>query len=314
MTKVVTNISPRYLHGIQKDETEAADLTTVVNNNDQLTTIDTYTDFGTTVVYGTQNTIGLASKDRIPHWRVTDGFVWEVPYFDATGVLQHSSSFTFNPSGNLFTNRPFYVSNRINLSQTDNSSSIAGDFWYDSTRKTHVLNENGIVAYGSGCIYSQTATVTVSNTTAETDLVTTGVGSRTIPANSLVAGRTILVRTKGFMSTSGTQSATIRVKLGSVTLVTNPGNLPSGLNNDGFNSEFMFTIRSTGSPGSGIGQGHTTILVSGVSPTSGRSLTMLTPASINTTVDNTIAVTYQWANASTNNSITVTNVLIEVMA
>jgi hypothetical protein len=79
----------------------------------------------------------------------------------------------------------------------------------------HSVKQNGIV-------FSGTADKTVANTTTETSLIPTGVGSVTLPANAFSAGKILKIYLCGRYSTKGTPAGNITVilKLGSTTIVT----------------------------------------------------------------------------------------------
>src|ERR1700743_3537851 len=70
-------------------------------------------------------------------------------------------------------------------------------------------------------LFTQTNTVTYANSTALTNLLGTGLGSTTIPANTLNPGSQIRVKGRGIFSTAlSGPSLVVTLKLGSVTLAT----------------------------------------------------------------------------------------------
>ena|SRR3990167_2851428 len=69
-------------------------------------------------------------------------------------------------------------------------------------------------------IFTQTATATVGNTGTETTLTGSGVGTLTLPANTLVAGRALRLKANGTFSTNALANPlVIRVKLGSTAVL-----------------------------------------------------------------------------------------------
>ncbi|NCC88670.1 MAG: hypothetical protein EOM05_12565 [Clostridia bacterium] len=162
--------------------------------------------------------------------------------------------------------------------------------------------------------FTQIADKTISNTVTETTLFGTGVGSLIIPANLLVVGRTYNIKFRGYMSGVNGNNATLKLKLGNVTLVTSTNTMPATFTNAYFENDFTFTCRSIGETGTIIGNGRTIINAGIESSTSyTRTLQMTSVATINTTIANAINSTYTWATASENNTITVTNASIEVL-
>ena len=226
-----------------------------------------------------------------------------------SGTNTHASSANFTFDGTTL-----YANAKLNLGAVSNASPASGDFWYDTTQKTFAARTAGATAFNSGILYVGTSTVTVANSTTETSMLGTGVGSATLPANFAVVGRTIRVRSHGFISDTATPSSTIKIKLGSVTLITSTGTLPSGLSNAEVTFEFVFTFRSIGATGTVIGQGISRITSGAFVSSAARALVMTAPATIDTTIANAMDVTYQWGTASASNTISMTNPIIEVIA
>ena len=226
-----------------------------------------------------------------------------------SGTNTHASSANFT-----FDGATLYANAKLNLGAVANASPATGDFWYDSTQKTIAARTAGATAFNSGILYVGTSTVTVENSTTETSMLGTGVGSATLPADFAVVGRTIRVRSHGFISDTDTPSSTLKIKLGSVTLITSTGTLPSGLSNAEVTFEFVFTFRSIGATGTVIGQGISRITSGAFVSSAARALVMTAPATIDTTIANAMDVTYQWGTASTSNTISMTNTIIEVIA
>lgn len=156
-------------------------------------------------------------------------------------------------------------------------------------------------------LFVQTDTVTVANTTTETALSGTGVGSLVLPANFLIIGRTIRIRGFGYHSSTGNPTVTFRVKLGSTTVGTVTGTGGNGTN-DGFEFDGVLTCRTTGASGTVQPQGkyqelHPSGLIEGGGSTS--------TVTIDTTVSQTISLTFQWGTANAGNTISLTNFIVE---
>ena len=225
------------------------------------------------------------------------------------GTNTHASSANFTFDGTTL-----YANAKLNLGAVANASPASGDFWYDTTQKTYAESISGATVYHSGVLFSQTSSVTVSNTTTETSLLGTGLGSATLPANFAAVGRSIRVRSYGYISNTATPSATLRIKVGSVTILTSTGSLPSGLSNALVEFDFTFRFETIGATGTIIGQGSTKITSGAFVSSVGRPLVMTADATIDTTIANALDVTYEWGTASASNTISMTNAIIEVIA
>jgi hypothetical protein len=157
---------------------------------------------------------------------------------------------------------------------------------------------NGGVSVGYN-FYRMTTTQTVGNTTAETTLYNdmSSLGTRTIPANVAMSGATFNAHLCGILDTSGNTILTIRAKIGATTIADSGPIAINGNSNDQWEITMSFTIRTIGVGGTVIGNGsfkHNT----GVG-----NLTMASPIALNTTIDNTIDFTAQWATLNVLNTI-----------
>lgn len=154
---------------------------------------------------------------------------------------------------------------------------------------------------------------TVANTTAETSMLSpTCSGSKTIPADIWTAGRVLTLRGAGRISYTSTPTATVRVKLGSTTLITNVAALPSGTVTDAmFFLEMILTCRTPGASGVVSCHGYSFVTAGiGLSTATHRGYIMASPATVDLTGPLDLDVTYQWGTASASNSITVAEALV----
>jgi len=186
----------------------------------------------------------------------------------------------------------------------------AGHLWTDSTQKSLMVYQSGAAQALIGAIFTQTASVSVTNTTAETSLVGAGVGTVTLPANFLTVGKTI--RVKGYIyvdaGSAAAPYATIRVKVGTgVVLVgTSVSTYPRAGTTLPF--EGVVTLRTAGAAGTAIGEGW---LSSGGSQV---SMPMAAVATIDTTGPNVIDVTWQYgAGVTAGETITCPILTVEVL-
>ncbi len=191
-----------------------------------------------------------------------------------------------------------------------------GDEWNDSTQKALSTFYSGITRNLVGCIFTQTADQTVTNTTTETTLLGTGVGTKTLPSNFFTIGKTIRLRVGGVYSTPITgATATIRVKYGSTTLATiATTSLLASASNLEVDGEVLITCRTTGGTGTVITHGDIEYLtgVTGtiaVDPLNNAGAT----TTIDTTTTNALDVTIQWDTADAAKIAKSTACFIEVL-
>lgn len=316
MADLVTSVSPRWFHGIQQAYSATTDLPVNVPVGNQVSYIGSYIDYNTTTIYGDQYTIDISTPQKIAHYRVIDGIYSEVPYFDLDGSITHSSYFTFNPTDGmaLYKNALFdgivNVNKRITFASYSSTVFPEGSLWRNRTLNYRVGDST---IFAGGPIYIQYVPRTIANTTAETSTITSGIGETALRAGTVLTGRALRLRSCGFISTQGSPTATLRIKLGSTTLVSSTGTLPPNLVNAGYILVFDMVITGTGASATIIGQGTSTVVSGSFVSSPARQLTMLTPATFNGTIPNTFDLTYQWGTADPNNSLTVTNSTLEIL-
>ena len=173
--------------------------------------------------------------------------------------------------------------------------------------------EGGVVRDSSGLSttvqtrFTQTATATVANTVTETTLISTGVGSVTLPATFLVAGRTVRLVIRGIMTATGADTLDLKVKLGGTTLVSTGAITPAAMTDEGWEVAVDITCRTTGATGTVFAQGMAII----------DNVTYNMAATTTTTVDTTgtlaVDVTATWGVAALGNSVRSTNAVVEVV-
>lgn len=165
-------------------------------------------------------------------------------------------------------------------------------------------------------LFTQLKDKIIANTTAEISLINTSgaKGSLLLPANILQAGSILKFKMDGIYNDTSTPTATVKIKIGSVTIIESSVTVPANLINAFFNAEFLLTVRTIGTSGTICGEGITFIKdPATIGAPSMRVLQMLTDININTTIDNMFDLTYQWSVASAENSLTSRNLIIEAM-
>lgn len=202
------------------------------------------------------------------------------------------------------------------------SSPNEGDIWFDSTQKTLQAYLNGIKRGYVGVLFTSTANGTCGGTGNETSIIGTGVGTMTLPAAFFTVGKTIRITVYGAYSTkaSGAGNLTIKIKLGSTIICAIPATaVTANLTKQPFVIDVIITCRTTGATGTVIGQGDLFLVIAtaqtGVSymlPNQGTDT--LTPvANIATTGTLLVDVTATWSVSDAANTISSTNVVLEVL-
>lgn len=160
-------------------------------------------------------------------------------------------------------------------------------------------------------LFTQTSTVTVANTTTETTITNGGVGSLTLPANYLIAGRSFRIFGSGYHSNLNTDTLRVKVKLGSVVLLDTGAQASGASTNDGFIISAIVTCRTTGASGTVMAQGEYKEYTGTPSAHDTYQLVNTATTTIDTTASNDISVTVQWGTASASNTISLTNFTVE---
>lgn len=256
---------------------------------------------GTLLIDGSTQARGGAGTATTPFW----GFSSST---DCGMYRGSGSSIGFSTTG---TKRLFiYSAGQANFAPVAAPSlPLNGDFWMDSTQGTVQAYVSAVKQDLVGCLFTQTASVTVANTVTETALQGAGVGTLSIPMTFFVAGKKIRISASGVHSSTASPTITIRVKLGATTIMTMTGTSGNGTN-DTWILEGEITCRTTGSSGTVFPQGifeeiHTNGLRAGSDSTS--------TVTINTGAILALTLTVEWGTASASNTITCSNLSVEVL-
>jgi hypothetical protein len=181
-----------------------------------------------------------------------------------------------------------------------------GSFYTICYDGTEFLLSPGSIAGSS--LYSQTSSITVGNTTAETSVITgaTGSGSPTLPAGFFRSGKTIRVTVWGYHSAVSNPTIDWKIKLGSTIVLDTTAISSNNSTNQEIQVVGYITCRTTGAMGTVFSQGRY------------EELTHLNAQMLNTstsTIDTTssqlLDVTVQWGTMAVGNTVTVTNVTVE---
>ena len=171
---------------------------------------------------------------------------------------------------------------------------------------------DGLSSIGPNNLATKITNSTVANTTTETTLLGTPVGSYTLPTNFLTIGKTLRFKASGFISTAGSAgNMTLRFKFGATNICVTPSfTATNNLSQQLWKVDVVVTCRTTGASGTVFGQGRYGRYT--VSNGNRVSVAMVNTATttINTTTTNTVNLTVQWGTASASNTITCTNAVL----
>ncbi len=173
---------------------------------------------------------------------------------------------------------------------------------------------NGTVwTVDDGTIFTQTADKDINTSVTETTLFGTGSGTRTIPANYLTTGNTIVIKLSGYMTTSGTPTLNIRFKLGTTTIASTGATTLVSVASDGYwEAEAILTARAAPSATSAImGQAKFNYHSA---PTIVNTISAMNTATVNAATNGGLAVdvTAQWGTSDAANKIVCTNAIVEL--
>ena len=166
--------------------------------------------------------------------------------------------------------------------------------------------------------FSATANGSVSNTITATDFVSTGVGTKTIPANLLAVGTKIMVRAKGSVANTASPNITLEIRLGSTQLLTTfPTNMGTLTGTREWQINAEFTVRSIGATGTIMGQGQFTFWTTGYTVNSSWAMVPNAGVGNTVTIDTTTAQVLTgfvtWGTASPSNTFTCNQFDIQVI-
>lgn len=191
------------------------------------------------------------------------------------------------------------------LTGTSPTSPTNGDVWIDSSNNLLAHRQNGIIVRTGGTLFTNINNATVASTTTETDIVNvSGIGTVTLPANFFVPGKLICIELGGvFSTTTGTNTLTIRAKLGSTTLVsTGAITLLASQTNRYWGARVFFLGRSAPSASSSVSaSGKFEYNEAGAIKIG--ELNASGSTNIDTTATQVVSVTAQWSVANASNSI-----------
>ena len=231
-----------------------------------------------------------------------------VSYDINTGVMVIGPPVTVTGSGtySLWTVNLDGAAGGDGSSGTSGTSGVNGTSGSSGSSGTSGVSPSLPISVNYG-LYAQTANSTiVTNTTAETTIVGTGVGTLNVPANGFTVGDTFRAILGGVMNADNNQTIRIKVKSGSVILLdSGVQNLGSAVTDDVWSLNIDFTIRQLGAAGvaSIVSLGSFHYTKTNNASVQGFGFNVANNTTFNTTISNTLDITVQWGAASTGNNI-----------
>ena len=157
-------------------------------------------------------------------------------------------------------------------------------------------------------LYAQTVqSATLTNTTTETSIVGTGVGSLTIAANGYVVGDSYHAKIGGIMSAQNNDTITIRIKKGSTVLATTGTLTLEAVTNMAWECEIDLTVAAIGATGSMCTNGN---FAYNRDTGSLEGFVFQDVETFDTTIANTLEITAEWGQAKTQDQIYSSNFVL----
>lgn len=172
----------------------------------------------------------------------------------------------------------------------------------NSSAKTITLNSNyAPIGFGLFGLFSQTAQgPTVTNTTTETDILGTGVGTLSVPANGFQFGDAYHVKVGGTISAQNGDNITIRVKNGATVLASTGSISLEAVTVLAWEIEIDFIIRTVGATGQIFTNGN---FAYNRNTGSLEGFVFSDLQSIDTTATSSLMITAEWQQAKTQDII-----------
>jgi len=150
-------------------------------------------------------------------------------------------------------------------------------------------------------LYAQTiVSSTITNTTTESSIIGSGVGSLSVPPNTFIVGDSYHGKVGGVISAQNNDLITIRIKTGATTLATTGVITLEAVTTLGWELELDFTIATIGATGSICTNGN---FAYNRDTGSLEGFVFQDVQTIDTTASNTLDITIEWGQAKTQDQI-----------
>lgn len=194
---------------------------------------------------------------------------------------------------------------------TVTTTAEAGAVEYDGSNFWATDVSTGRYALQKG-IFAATADKTVGNTTTETTLFGTGVGSLTLPANLFIIGRTVRIVLRGYITGTANPTVRFKIKLGANIIVdtTALGTLLGAGTQHPFLFDGEIICRTTGASGAFVGQ---LVVASNAAANFVDGSQTTATVAADTTASQVLDATLAWGTANAANTVTITNATVELL-
>lgn len=247
----------------------------------------------------------MAIPSRQIGWGTTDNLLWQISkQIEAvTGIAANSTgSGTSGTSGVTGLSGTSGTSGIVGTSGTSGVSGTAGITGTAGTSGTSSTLPTSL-NYG---LFAQTASSTpITGTIVETSLITSGVGTLTVPANTFNVGDSFHAKLIGHISCVGTAILEIRVKSGSILLADTGSIALDTSTNKHWEIDVYFTVRSLGAAtvASIASGGLFSYIKNSGTNFEGTDFSIINNTTFDTTISNTLDITAQWNSTNAGNSI-----------
>jgi len=230
----------------------------------------------------------MAIPSRQIGWGTEENLLWQ--------ISKQLESLTGVASSSAGTNGSSGTSGVAGTSGVSGTSGASG-----SSGTSPVLPVS--VSYG---LFAQTASSTpITGTIVETSLITSGVGTLTVPANTFNVGDSFHAKLIGHVSCVGSAILEIRVKSGSILLADTGSIALDTSTNKHWEIDVYFTVRSLGAAtvASIVSGGLFSYIKNSGTNFEGTDFSIINNTTFNTTISNTLDITAQWNSTNAGNSI-----------
>ncbi len=196
------------------------------------------------------------------------------------------------------------------ISQLPAASTLTGTELFATVQggvtKYTTLNSMTYVQGNNYGLFNQIGSSTpVTNTLTETSIISSGVGTLSVPANGFTQGSAFRAILTGHISAVNNHNLRIRIKTGAVILADTGDITMGGTTDKHWRLEVFFTINSIGAAGvASISTGGSFMYVKNASTAfEGSTFSTENNTTFDTTINNTLSITAQWDTANTGDSI-----------
>lgn len=172
----------------------------------------------------------------------------------------------------------------------------------------------GTTQYANSTLYTATADATIA-TTGDLSCFGTGVGSQTIPANSVAIGTKLRLSCSGVYTAPAANTATmiVSIKFGAASVASSASVALPVLTNGAIYAEANCTVRSLGAAGSFVCSGNFYTANSAAAGIYWKSVGPAAPTAIDTTAASKVDLTLAWSSVAGGQTATFQQASLQVL-